>query len=86
MWKSLRPYTRSPVARVRGSMLLRAVSQASVRNKVESKMTDMTTTRDRETARDPAGPPDVVRGGRARPRPGAAPASRFVERENSLLR
>ena len=33
--RSLRPYTRSPVARVRGSMLLRAVSQASVRNKVE---------------------------------------------------
>ena len=52
MWKSLRPYTRSPVARVRGSMLLRAVSQASVRTKVESKMTDMTTTR--ATARDRA--------------------------------
>ena len=31
-------------------------------------MTDMTTTRDRETARDPAGPPDVVRGGRGRGR------------------
>ena len=51
--RSLRPYTRSPVARVRGSMLLRAVSQASVRNKVESKMTDMTTTR--ATARDRRG-------------------------------
>jgi hypothetical protein len=48
-------------------------------------MTDMTTTRDRETARDPAGPPDVVRGG-ARAAAGGRGRTRVkIRRERKLV-
>ena len=47
-------------------------------------MTDMTTTRDRETARDPAGPPDV-RGGRARRAGGRGRTRVKIRRERKLV-